>query len=195
MKTVSLREIYSRNGRINNKKITELVNSVSKSQFISMIPHPMLVSRKLYEGNLQQHGSTNTMVFSVKAIREQIAKKENLEDTVSDMTEDDTFVSSIFALVKNRDSYNSQNVFTIGRVLPNDIVIPDFTISKIHASIKFIDNSYQCFDLGSTNGTLVANRLLKANESVILSPCDFITLGRLGFVFMPNEKLYDLLKR
>jgi hypothetical protein len=194
--SVTIKDIYSRNGRVRNNKLTELINSVDKRTFTSLISHPMLISRKLYEGQLQQYGdSTNTMVFNVKAIREQILEQESLEDTVSQISDSDNFNSSIFALIKNRDTYTDQNVFTIGRVMPSDIVIPDFTISKKHASIKYIDNSYACFDLGSTNGTLVADSLIKANESTVLRPCEFITLGRLGFVFMPPEKLYDLLKR
>ena len=194
---ISIKDVYARNGRVRTGKLIELIQSVPRHTFCSMISHPMLVSKTLYDGQLQQVGnSTNTMVFNVKALKEQITQtSRDLEDTISEMNEEDNFNSSIFALIKNPDSYSAEDVFTIGRVIPNDIVIPDFTISKKHASIRIIEDSYHCFDLGSTNGTLVAGKILQANESITLRPCEYITIGRLGFVFMPAEKLYDLLKR
>lgn len=193
--SLSIKDIYARNGRVRNKNLTDLINSVTQYQFCSMLNHPMLVSRKLYEGQMQQVGdSRNTMIFSVAAIREKIANEENLNDTISQIG-DENYNSAIFALTKSPDSNNSPNVFTIGRVIPNDIVIPDFTISKLHASIRLIEEKYFCTDLNSTNGTLVAEQILKANEPQVLEPCDFITFGRLGFVFMPPEKIYELLRR
>ncbi len=193
--SISIKDVYARNGRVRNKALIELINTVPLHQFSSMVSHPMLVSRKLYDGQMQQVGdSTNTMVFNVKAIRDQITKKENLEDTISQFN-DENFNSAIFALTKSQDSNTSPNVFTIGRVIPNDIVIPDFTISKLQASIKLTEGNYHCTDLNSTNGTLVAGTLLQANVPQVLKSCDFITFGRLGFVFMPPEKLYELLRK
>ena len=61
--------------------------------------------------------------------------------------------------------------------------------------VRLIENSYYVTDLGSTNGTLIAGRLLQANESQVLNDGEFITIGRLGFVFMPPAKIYDLLRR
>ena len=193
--SVSIKDVYARNGRVRNKNLIELINSIPLYQFISMVSHPMLVSRKLYDGEMQRVGdSTNTMVFNVQEIRDKIAKNENLEDTISQMN-DENFNSSIFSLTKAPDSNKSPNVFSIGRVIPNDIVIPDFTISKLHASIRLIEEKYFITDLNSTNGTLVAGKILQANEPQVLKSCDFITFGRLGFVFMPPEKLYELLRK
>ncbi|MCM8529018.1 MAG: FHA domain-containing protein [Lentisphaeraceae bacterium] len=192
---VSIKDVYARNGRVRNKQLIELINSVPLHQFASMISHPMLVSRKLYDGQMQSVGdSRNTMIFDVQAIRDQIKKNENMEDTISQFN-DENFNSAIFSLTKSIDSTTSENVFTIGRVIPNDIVIPDFTISKLHATIRLIEEKYYLSDVNSTNGTLVAGKLIQENEPQVLKSCDFITLGRLGFVFMPPEKLYELLRR
>ncbi|MCM8540523.1 MAG: FHA domain-containing protein [Lentisphaeraceae bacterium] len=193
--SVSIKDVYARNGRVRNKPLIDLINSVPLHQFSSMISHPMLVSRKLYEGQMQAVGdSRNTMVFDVQAIKDQIKKNENMEETISQFS-DENFNSAIFALTKSADLRTSENVFSIGRVIPNDIVIPDFTISKLHATIRLIDQKYYLSDIESTNGTLVAGMLIQANEPQVLKSCDFITFGRLGFVFMPPEKLYELLRR
>jgi hypothetical protein len=194
----SILDFVGNTGRINNTKFISFINGISKEKFIASSTHPFIVSRKLYEGHLQKFGdSKNTMVFNVSAIRDHLANKpsENLEDTFSGLNDDENFNQSIFALKKNRDSNSSANVFTIGRIIPNDIIIPDFTISKKHCSVRLIENSYYVTDLGSTNGTLIAGRLLQANESQVLNDGEFITIGRLGFVFMPPAKIYDLLRR
>ena len=193
--SISIKDVYARNGRVRNKSLIELINTVPAHEFSSIVTQPMLVSRKLYEGQMQPVGdSRNTMVFNVQAIRDQIAKNENMEDTISQFS-DENFNSAIFSLTKSADSNTSPNVFSIGRVIPNDIVIPDFTISKLHATIRIIEEKYYLFDINSTNGTLVAGKLLQENEPQVLKSCDFITFGRLGFVFMPPEKLYELLRR
>ena len=190
---MSVKEIYARNGRINYKKLKEFVQTVNKTTFCSMLNHPLLVSKKLYEGELSNVGnSTNTMVFNVKAVREHIAKSSS-ESALYRIDMDDNVQTSIFALVKGRDSYTDVNTFTVGRMIPNDIVIPDFTISKHHATIKIIDGEYHCFDLNSTNYTFVGDDAVEANKSKILRSCEYITFGRLGFIFMPAEKLYDMI--
>ena len=193
--SISVKDVYARNGRVRNKNLIELINSVPLHQFSTIISHPMLVSRKLYEGQMQPVGdSRNTMVFNVQAIKDQIAKNENMEDTISQLN-DENFNSAIFSLTKPVDSNTAPHAFSIGRVMPNDIVIPDFTISKLHATIRLIEGKYYLSDINSTNGTLVAGMLIQENKPQVLKSCDFITLGRLGFVFMPPEKLYELLRR
>ncbi|MCM8538095.1 MAG: FHA domain-containing protein [Lentisphaeraceae bacterium] len=195
----NIHDFVGSTGRINNTKFTTYINSISREKFIASMSHPVLVSRKLYEGELSKVGdSKNTMVFSVQAIRERMAaqqEEQSLEDTFHGLNDDENFSQSIYALRKNRDSTTSPNVFTIGRIIPNDLIIPDFTISKQHSAIRLEQNKYYITDLGSTNGTLVAGTLLKANESKVLNDFEFITIGRLGFVFMHQAKIYDLLRR
>jgi hypothetical protein len=195
--SITILDFVGNTGRINNTKFISYINSTSKEKFIASMSHPVLISRKLYEGQLQKVGdSVNTMIFSVKEIREMLSeKKQSLEDTFHGLNDDDNFNQSIYALRKNRDATTSPNVFTIGRVIPNDLIIPDFTISKSHAAIKLQEGKYYITDLGSTNGTLVADKLLKENQSHVLNDFEFVTIGRLGFVFMRQERIYDLLRR
>ncbi len=191
----NIKALYSRNGRVKNKNLIDLINSLPSHHYCAMVPHPMLVSRKLYDGQMDNVGNgTNTMLFNVAAIRDQVVKQQqNLNDTVS-QNGDENYNSAIFALFKSPDSVTAANMFSVGRVIPSDIVIPDFTISKKHAIIKFSDNKYFCTDLGSTNGTLVAGKILKKNESQVIHPNDLITFGRLGFIFLPPAKIYELLR-
>ena len=197
--SITILDFVGNTGRINNTKFISYLNGISKEKFIASMTHPVLVSRKLYEGQLQKVGdSKNTMVFSVKEFRESLRKQEEQqspEETFHGLNDDENFNQSIYALRKNRDATSSPNVFTIGRVIPNDLIIPDFTISKKHAAIRLENNKYHITDLGSTNGTLVAGKLLTTNQSQVLSDCEFITIGRLGFVFMHQARIYDLLRR
>ena len=68
----------------------------------------------------------------------------------------------------------------IGRALENDIVIADPRVSRFHAEIRQESDRYVIYDLGSTNGTLVAATAIDRSE---LTSDDLISLGgyRLSF--------------
>jgi hypothetical protein len=64
-------------------------------------------------------------------------------------------------------------VVTIGRALENDVVIPDERVSRFHAEIRKESDRVVVADLGSTNGTWVAEetvdrRQLRHGESISL---------------------------
>jgi hypothetical protein len=69
----------------------------------------------------------------------------------------------------------------IGRALENDIVIADPRVSRFHAEIRQEQDRYVIYDLGSTNGTLVADTAIDRRE---LTSDDLISLGgfRLSFL-------------
>jgi hypothetical protein len=68
----------------------------------------------------------------------------------------------------------------IGRALENEIVIADARVSRFHAEIRRQDGSWVLHDLGSTNGTMVADT---AVDSVQLDDRARISLGGYQLVF------------
>ena len=62
----------------------------------------------------------------------------------------------------------------IGRDLENDVVLPDHRVSRFHAVVEPRGNRAVLRDLGSTNGTRVANR---AGQQWELRDGDAISLG------------------
>ena len=66
-------------------------------------------------------------------------------------------------------------VYRVGRDEPADIVVPDKTISSVHAEIQVMGVSVLLRDLGSTNGTFVNDERIRAARE--LKPSDRIRLG------------------
>lgn len=62
----------------------------------------------------------------------------------------------------------------IGRALENDVVIADTRVSRFHAEVRREGDRYLVRDLGSTNGTLVADEPI---EEAVLREGDTISLG------------------
>jgi hypothetical protein len=75
---------------------------------------------------------------------------------------------------ENGDRWDlSKPVTTLGRSLENDVVLRDQRVSRIHAELRSVEGSYLLRDLGSTNGTQVADepvteRALKDGDSISL---------------------------
>jgi adenylate cyclase len=73
------------------------------------------------------------------------------------------------------------SVLTIGRVPPNEIVIPHPKVSRNHAMIRMLQpGEYYLIDIGSTNGTLlngqriVVPMLLKDGDAISIEDCVLI---------------------
>lgn len=72
-------------------------------------------------------------------------------------------------------------LLTIGRVPPNDIVVPHPKVSRNHAMIRMLQpGEYYLIDIGSTNGTqlngkrIVVPMLLKDNDVIAIEDCTLI---------------------
>ncbi len=63
---------------------------------------------------------------------------------------------------------------TIGRLSESDVPIADTAASRRHATVTFRDGEYLLEDLGSTNGTLVNDHVIREH---VLSDGDRITIG------------------
>lgn len=68
-----------------------------------------------------------------------------------------------------------RGVLTLGRDPDNDIVVPVEAVSRRHASLQCRGDDCLLKDLGSTNGIVVAGRLVKAT---LLTPGDHASIGR-----------------
>ena len=69
---------------------------------------------------------------------------------------------------------------TLGRAPTNEIVVADPNASRAHARIEERDGQWWLVDLGSTNGTLVNQTLIKERR---LTPGDQITIGAVVLEF------------
>ena len=74
---------------------------------------------------------------------------------------------------------------TIGRGRDNDIVFPDQTVSRKHATITRSENGYLLTDLGSFNGTFVNDRSVR---EVVLNHKDRIKIGLNELTFLTRDE-------
>ena len=85
---------------------------------------------------------------------------------------------------------------TIGRARNNDIEIRSQDVSKFHAYVMFAPSGEASItDAGSTYGTFVRGRQLKAREDrVTLSPGDEVRLGSVIMRFHTPATFYEYLR-
>lgn len=109
----------------------------------------------------------HTMVFTARSRPER-------EPAVSESTD-------AVLIAGDRRYALSGSISVIGRGRECDITLPDPNISRRHAEIKKIGNSWALEDLGSTNGTKLDG--MKVNGQVPLQPGDNITVGSTQLLF------------
>jgi pSer/pThr/pTyr-binding forkhead associated (FHA) protein len=86
-----------------------------------------------------------------------------------------------FLIVDGKQLFLLSDVVTnIGRLNENHLIIADGRVSRRHAQIRFVQDHYVIFDLGSSGGTYVNN--VRITQS-ILNPGDIISLAGVAIVF------------
>lgn len=79
----------------------------------------------------------------------------------------------------------SGELVTIGRVRPNDVVLPDPAVSSRHAQLRRIDGSWRIEDLESRNHVYVNDVEVKAHR---LSDGDRIQIGETHLAFADDQQ-------
>jgi pSer/pThr/pTyr-binding forkhead associated (FHA) protein len=102
------------------------------------------------------------------------------------------------ARIKKREGANAFGIMvTIGRARNNDIELRSQDVSKFHAYVMFGANGeVSITDAGSTYGTFVKGRQLKAREDkVALAPGDEVKIGSVLCHFHTPASFFDYLRR
>lgn len=95
--------------------------------------------------------------------------------------------------IENVDFTNDKKFFfdtevTIGREEICDFVIPDSTVSRKHARIFKVNDSYYIEDLNSKNGVIINKKKISKSEPILLENLTTIILGSSKIVFYLNDK-------
>lgn len=101
------------------------------------------------------------------------------------------------ARIKKRAGANAFDMMvTIGRARNNDIELRAQDVSKFHAYIMFAPNGEASItDAGSTYGTFVKGRQLRAREDkVALAPGDLVKLGSVIMHFHTPASFFEYLR-
>jgi hypothetical protein len=87
------------------------------------------------------------------------------------------------------------DVVTLGRTAGNDIVVPDVTVSRRHATFRERDGRWVVQDAGSKNGTRVDGSRLEPEIEQPLRAGARVRVGDVETRFYPAPDLFELLQR
>jgi hypothetical protein len=178
-------KMLNASGRIALPTLQNLVKVYHKTKFKIFMEQPVLVGSSIQSGslNLRRHAGkeevNRTVFFELDAAEEGLSPFETLKH-------------AIYPLVKGEFATGRINSFTIGRIDGNDMIMPDYAISKLHAILEIKRGDYTIRDCGSTNGTMVNGKRLD-KKPVNLRNGDVVGFARYGFTFLHPEPLYDML--
>jgi hypothetical protein len=172
-------------GRIALPTLQKLVKVYQKIKFKIFLEQPVLVGSSIQSGslNLRKRASKEEMNRTV------VFELDPAEDTASPS---ETLKHAIYPLVKGEYASGPVNVLSVGRVDGNDMIMPDYAISKQHSILEIKRGNYTIMDCGSTNGTMVNGKRLD-KKPVNLKDGDVVGFARYEFTFLFPESLYDML--
>ncbi|CAB1076437.1 hypothetical protein D1AOALGA4SA_4233 [Olavius algarvensis Delta 1 endosymbiont] len=178
-------KMLNASGRIPLPTLEKLVKLYQKTKFRVFMEQPVLVGSSIQSGSLN--------------LRKRASKEEMNRTVVFELDEADdnnstseTLKHAIYPLVKGEYASGPVNSFTVGRVDGNDMIMPDYAISKQHSILEIKRGVYSIMDCGSTNGTMVNGKRLD-NKPVNLQDGDVVGFARYEFTFLHPDSLYDML--
>jgi hypothetical protein len=179
-------KMLNSSGRIGLQMLQKLAKVYTRGEFNRFLQQPVLVGSSIQAGSLatqNRHAKdeiNKTVIFEVD--------EAELAPSASD-----SLKHAIYPLVKNEYASGPVNIFSIGRVDGNDMIMPDYAISKQHATIEIKRGNYLIRDGGSTNGSMVNGRRVD-KKPVQISDKDVVAFARYEFTFFLPESLYEMLK-
>jgi hypothetical protein len=177
--------MVSSSGRIGLPVLQQVARSLSQEDFIRFMQKPVLAGAAIHLGTLAAgSGSSRTLNRTILF--------EPLEGSTDPVSASESLKQAIYPLVRGEFATSAGAMFSIGRIDGNDLIMPDYAISKKHAILEIKRGDYFLKDHGSTNGTTLKGERLQ-DKPVQLSDRDVISFGRYEFTFLFPASLYDML--
>ena len=181
-----LSKMLNASGRISLQMLQKISKVYTQLEFERFMQQPVLVGSSIQAGSLATHNRhakdelNKTVIFEL-----------NADETGSGSS--DSLQHAIYPLVKNEYASGPVNIFSIGRIDGNDMIMPDYAISKQHATIEIKRDTYFVRDGGSTNGTTINGRRLD-KKPVQIRDKDVLAIARYEFTFYTPASLYAMLR-
>ena len=125
-------------------------------------------------------------------------KSDSNDTTYLDSSAQKNMLQENFILDPYLIDQNSQSIciaksaFNIGRRIDNDLVIDDARVSRQHAQIRFSPKGCILFDLKSTGGTFINNKMIEQQK---LQSGDVISLAGVNLLYgEENRQEQDLIE-
>lgn len=182
----NISKMLNASGRIGLQVLQKMAKVYNKVEFERFMQQPVLVGSSIQAGSLatqNRHAEeelNKTVIF-------------NIDDEETESSPSDSLKHAIYPLIKNEYASGRVNFFSIGRVDGNDMIMPDYAISKQHAIFEIKRGIYLIRDGGSTNGTRI-NGKRAGNRPVQISDNDVVAFARYEFTFLFPDSLYVMLR-
>jgi hypothetical protein len=182
----NISKMLNASGRIGLQVLQKMAKVYNKVEFERFMQQPVLVGSSIQAGSLatqNRHAEeelNKTVIF-------------NIDDEETESSPSDSLKHAIYPLIKNEYASGRVNFFSIGRVDGNDMIMPDYAISKQHAIFEIKRGIYLIRDGGSTNGTRI-NGKRAGNRPVQISDNDVVAFARYEFTFLFPASLYVMLR-
>lgn len=155
------------------EQFAEQFREIGVDSFKRMYPWPFLVALGM-AGDVEPSGSSgNTSIIRI----------------TDSVLERGRIAGRVFPLAKAR--YSPKGPITIGRTSENDVVIPEYSVSRKHCFITQINGGYRITDWGSANGTLVNEKEIGKMTPFPLQGREILTLGRLMLLFLLPQQFAE----
>ncbi|MEE9536264.1 MAG: FHA domain-containing protein [Desulfobacterales bacterium] len=179
-------KMLSASGRVSLASLRKLAQEHEAEAFAIYVQRPVLVGSAIKSGIISSAGMGNDALNSTQIF-------EPSKSQGSSISASESLKHAIYPLVKGEYPATPRGAFYIGRINGNDMIMPDYAISKRHAIIDIEDGTYYIRDTGSTNGTKInGSRLGKKRTQ--LRDKDVIGFARYEFTFLYPKSLYNMLR-
>ena len=188
-KVKSLGEIakmLSASGRVSLASLRKLAQEHEVEAFTQFVRRPVLVGSAIKSGVISS-AVANTDALNTTQIFEP-SRSQGVSIAASE-----SLKHAIYPMVKGEYPATPRGSFYIGRINGNDMIMPDYAISKRHAIIDIEDGAYYIRDTGSTNGTKLNGSRLSKKPTQIRDK-DVVSFARYEFTFLYPVSLYKMLR-
>lgn len=187
-----IQSVINSSGRVAISYITQIAESLDVDGFVSYVGGPVLAGTSVQEGTLVQppvdgagRNRARTLLF----------RPADMLAAMKAKVDSEPIQQAIYPLAARLSAPHSETkTLTVGREVGNDLVIPDFSISREHAEIRLFARKFSVADLGSSNGTKV-NGVSLDRSPLVLAYGDVIGFARYEFAFLHPATLYSILLR
>ena len=130
------------------------------------------------------------LLDKVKITTEISTPEESLPDTAAmdqpdDLSSEVTIPANASLVIGGKTNFPLEKaVVNIGRHSDNDLVIDDQYTSRHHAQLRVINKRYVIFDVGSTGGIVLNNKLI---SKAALQPGDVIRIGMVNLIYIQDS--------
>ncbi|MBI5578931.1 MAG: FHA domain-containing protein [Deltaproteobacteria bacterium] len=178
--------MISSSGRIGLPVLQQVARSLSRVDFVQFMQQPVLAGAAIHLGTLSTRSGAGSRTLNRTILF------EPLESSAEPVSASESLKQAIYPLVRGEFATSAGAMFSIGRIDGNDLIMPDYAISRNHAILEIKRGDYFLKDCGSTNGTTLKSARLQ-NKPVQLHDRDVISFARYEFTFLFPGSLYDML--